>query len=93
MKWIATLSLALLALGFSVAKDDKTDDVTVNWPEDRALVNLGELVITGTVADSAAAEKAIVFLPTAVVDGIEPSDDPLLASRTSAYAESYGRRQ
>ena len=26
VKWIATLSLALLALGFSVAKEDKTDD-------------------------------------------------------------------
>ena len=82
-KWVAQVG----------AKDDKTDDVTVNWPEDRALVTLGELTLTGTVADSAAAERAIVFLPTAVVDGIEPSDDPMLASRTSAYAESYGRRQ
>lgn len=75
------------------AKDDKTNDVTVNWPEDRALVTLGELAITGVVADSAAAEKALVFLPGQVTDGIEASDDPMIASRTGAYAEAFGRRQ
>ena len=82
-KWVAQIG----------AKDDKTSDVTVNWPEDRQLVTLGELTVTGVVADSAAAEKALVYMPTNVVDGIEPSDDPMLASRTAAYAESYGRRQ
>ena len=75
------------------AKDDKTNDVTINWPDDRALVTLGELAITGVVADSAAAEKAIVFMPSQVVDGIEASDDPMINSRSAAYAESFGRRQ
>jgi len=27
-----------------------------------------------------------------VTTGIEPSDDPLIATRTEAYAESFGRR-
>ena len=75
------------------AKDDKTSDVTVNWPYDRALVTLGELAITGVVADSAAAEKALVFMPSQTTDGIEPSDDPMINSRSAAYAESFGRRQ
>jgi len=44
-------------------------------------------------ADSAAAEKALVFFPTNLPDGIELSDDPLPALRTSVYALSFGRRQ
>ncbi len=41
MKWIATLSLALLALGFSVAKEDKTDDEKIQgkWQLTKAELN------------------------------------------------------
>jgi uncharacterized protein (TIGR03067 family) len=41
VKWIATLSLALLALGFSVAKDDKTDDEKIQgkWQLTKAQMN------------------------------------------------------
>ena len=75
------------------AKDDPTGDATRRWPDDRPIVDLGELVVTARVADSAEAEKALVFMPSQLEDGIEPSDDPLIQSRTEAYAESYGRRQ
>ncbi|MDT7787609.1 MAG: catalase, partial [Pseudonocardiales bacterium] len=33
-----------------------------------------------------------VFDPTSLVDGIEPSDDPVLAARSTIYAVSYDRR-
>ena len=82
-KWVAQIG----------AKDDKTNDVTVNWADDRPLVTLGELNITMASADSAKEEKGLVFMPGQLDDGIEPSDDPMIASRTAAYAESYGRRQ
>lgn len=43
MKWIATLSLALLALGFSVAKDDKEksddDKIQGKWQLTKAELN------------------------------------------------------
>ena len=42
--------------------------------------------------DSAAAEKELLFLPTNLIDGIEASDDPLIQTRTDAYAVSFGRR-
>ena len=74
------------------AKDDPTNDVLKSWPEDRQLVTLGELSIATPVADSATAEKALVFMPTNLTDGIEASDDPMIASRAGAYAESLGRR-
>ena len=71
---------------------DKTGDATVNWPDDRKLVVLGELAVTAAVADSAKAEKAVVFFPGLLPDGIAASDDPLIPSRDGAYAESFGRR-
>ena len=74
-------------------KDDKTSDVTVNWPDDRKLVTLGELNITAASADSAKEEKGLVFMPAQAPDGIEASDDPMITARSAAYAESYGRRQ
>lgn len=75
------------------AKDDPTGDATKRWPDDRKIVELGELVVTARVADSADAEKSLVFMPSQLTDGVEPSDDPLIQSRSEAYAESYGRRQ
>ena len=71
---------------------DKTGDATVNWPEERKLVTLGELRITGVPADADKLEKAIVFFPGLLPDGIEASDDPLIPARDGAYAESLTRR-
>jgi catalase len=34
----------------------------------------------------------LLFLPGQLIDGIEPSDDPLIDARTSAYAVSFSRR-
>ncbi|MFO1056795.1 MAG: catalase family peroxidase [Dongiaceae bacterium] len=74
------------------AAGDQTKDPTQAWPEDRPVVDLGVLTIERPVADSAAAEKKIVFLPGLVTDGIELSDDPLVNFRDGAYAESFSRR-
>ena len=74
------------------AAGDGTNDATKPWPEERKLVDLGVITIDKMVADSAAAEKTLLFLPGAVTDGIELSDDPLLEVRDGAYAESFSRR-
>ena len=50
------------------------------------------LTLTKADPDSAAAEKKLLFLPTAVTDGISPSDDPLILLRTEAYIISFARR-
>jgi catalase len=50
------------------------------------------LTIDKTVADSDAAQKKLLFLPGHLTDGIEPSDDPLIAARDGSYAVSFGRR-
>ena len=74
------------------APGDPITDATAPWPEDRAKVELGTLTLTKLAADNEAAAKALLFLPGQVTDGIEPSDDPLIAARDGAYAISFSRR-
>jgi catalase len=50
------------------------------------------LTIEKVVADSAQAEKDLLFLPGRTPDGIEPSDDPMIRVRDDAYAVSFARR-
>ncbi len=72
---------------------DPTNDATKPWPDTRKTVELGTITLTSVAADSATAEKALLFLPGNLADGIEPSDDPLIDARNQAYAVSFGRRQ
>jgi len=74
------------------AAGDSTKDPTQPWPEDRKVVELGTLTIDNAVANSAEAQKTLLFLPGQLTDGIEPSDDPLIDVRNSAYAVSFSRR-
>lgn len=74
------------------APGDPTSDASKPWPDDRKIVDLGVLTISKPVADSAEAQKQLLFLPGQVIDGIEVSDDPLINVRDGAYAISYSRR-
>jgi catalase len=77
-----------------VANDDDTvDDATVHWPEERPLVNFGKIILTKPVTDDAREQKRIIFDPIPRVDGIEPSDDPLLELRAAVYLLSGRRRR
>ena len=71
---------------------DQTKDGSRPWPETNKVVDLGVLTIDKMVPNSAEAEKALLFLPNALIDGIEESDDPLIDVRSAAYAVSYSRR-
>jgi catalase len=72
---------------------DPTNDGSLVWPEDRKTIEMGTISIASVVADSDAAQNALVFFPTTLTDGIELSDDPLPSLRTSVYALSFARRQ
>jgi catalase len=77
-----------------VANDtDIVDDATVHWPEERPLINLGRIVLTAPVAENAREQKKIIFDPIPRVDGIDPSDDPLLELRAAIYLLSGRRRR
>jgi catalase len=74
------------------APEDQTKDPTQPWPADRKLVELGVLTLDKVDPDSLAAQKKLLFLPGALIPGIEESDDPLIDVRDGAYVVSYGRR-
>jgi catalase len=77
----------------TAADGDVVDNATVHWPENRPIVDLGTLVLTGIAADNAHEQKKIIFDPIPRVDGIEPSDDPLLELRAAIYLLSGRRRR
>ena len=77
------------------ASDDPTKDPTKPWLDSRGVVDLGTITIDHVVSNSDEAQKQLLFLPTALTDGIEASasDDPLIQLRGAAYAVSFSRRQ
>jgi catalase len=72
---------------------DTVDDVTVQWPDSRKLLELGKLSFTEPVLDEAHEQKQIIFDPIPRVDGIDASDDPLLELRAAVYLLSGRRRR
>jgi catalase len=73
-------------------KGDAVNDPTIVWPEARKQVELGTLTLKNVDANGVQFEKATMYNPLALVDGIEASEDPILLARPGAYAVSYGRR-
>jgi catalase len=55
------------------------------------VVDAGHLTITAESADQDHWADQ-VFDPTLLTDGIDLSDDPILAARSTVYAVSYDRR-
>jgi len=72
---------------------DVVDDATIHWPEERTQIELGTLALTEPVADSAREQQHLIFDPIPRIDGIEPSDDPLLELRAAVYLISGRRRR
>jgi len=76
-----------------VAKDgDIVNDATIHWPADRPVVHLGTVALAGIAPDDES-HRRIIFDPIPRVDGIEPSDDPLLELRAAIYLLSGRRRR
>jgi catalase len=72
-------------------EEDPVDDPAAVWPEGRESVIAGTLTVTDPQSEDEAGEP-IVFDPTRVTDGIEPSNDPVLQFRPRAYSLSAQRR-
>ncbi len=86
------------AVGFRILvqlanQGDVVNDATIHWPEDRETVELGTVVLTKVAPDNASEQKKIIFDPIPRVEGLEPSDDPLLELRAAVYLLSGRRRR
>jgi catalase len=71
---------------------DPVDDPSAAWPRSRRRVIVGTLSVTGPDTERDRGEDVLVFDPSRVTDGIECSEDPVLAFRPEAYSESVRRR-
>jgi catalase len=71
---------------------DALDDPTAPWPDEREVAELGQIELTGLDETRETGDDVLVFDPTRVIDGIEPSDDPILHIRSYAYSVSVERR-
>ena len=86
-------SPVLFTLSVTLAgEDDPLEDPTVAWPEDRTTITLGTMELTALDTESESRGDVVVFDPSRVTDGIECSDDEILATRPHAYAVSIERR-
>ncbi|MEJ8281393.1 catalase family peroxidase [Pseudonocardia spirodelae] len=74
------------------APEDQTTDASKAWPEDREWADLGGIEITAVDTEQESDGSVLVFDPTRLTDGIEPSDDPILHIRRLVYSESVRRR-
>ncbi|HXW89575.1 MAG TPA: catalase family peroxidase [Terriglobales bacterium] len=72
---------------------DIVNDATIQWSQDRSLLELGSVVLTEPVRDNAEEQRTIIFDPIPRVDGIDPTDDPLLELRAAIYLLSGRRRR
>lgn len=71
---------------------DPEDNPTLLWPDDRKEVKIGTLTIFSATPQKGAECENINFDPLVMADGIEPTNDPILQFRSSAYAISFGKR-
>ncbi|MGN8278117.1 catalase family peroxidase [Pseudomonas sp. SMN5] len=71
---------------------DPVNDASKSWPADRKVLNAGTLVLERTQSQDNGECRDINYDPLILPNGIEGSDDPLLAARSAAYASSYLRR-
>lgn len=80
-------------LVLQLAKEgDPTDDPTAQWPDDRPRVTIGRLEIIRTTTVEEIGDPVMLHDPTRLTDGIEPSDDPILAVRRGVYEVSVAHR-
>lgn len=71
---------------------DAEDDPTQYWPKERKEIKAGTLAISSASPQNGAPCEKINYDPLVMVDGIEPSNDPILQFRSPAYAVSYSKR-
>jgi catalase len=72
---------------------DLTNDATIPWPPDRQQIDVGTLTIDHVESDDTSPARDINFDPLVLPNGIATSDDPLLSTRSEAYAVSFTRRE
>ena len=84
LRWTLIATLA--------AQGDPTNDASKPWPAGRPTVTLGTLVVEQAQDEANGPCRDYNYDPLILPHGIAASDDPILAARSAAYADSFDRR-
>ena len=71
---------------------DPLDDPNAPWATNRPRVRIGQLNVDRTTTVEEIGDPVMMHDPTRLTDGIEPSDDPVLAVRRGVYEVSVAYR-
>jgi catalase len=72
--------------------NDPTNDATIPWPDVREQVDVGTLRLDHVESEDTSLCRDINFDPLVLPEGMAPSDDPLLSTRSVVYSQSFTRR-
>jgi catalase len=72
--------------------NDRTNDATIPWPDEREQVDVGTLTLDHVESEETGRCREINFDPLVLPEGMAPSDDPLLSARSAVYSQSFTRR-
>ncbi|TCV92358.1 catalase [Luteibacter rhizovicinus] len=84
LRWHLLVTLA--------APGDAIDDAAQAWSPDHKQIDAGTLTVQATEPQDSGPCRDVNYDPLVLPAGIEGSNDPLLAARSAAYADSYRRR-
>ncbi|WP_342364132.1 catalase [Terrarubrum flagellatum] len=71
---------------------DPLNDATALWPKGRKRIDIGRLKLLSPITEEDVGDHVMNHDPTMLVDGIEPTDDPILQIRRGVYEVSAARR-
>lgn len=86
---MSTSQVAFRLMMTVASPEDSAEDPSVSWPDDRLVIDVGNLVLLQYRKDNA---ENHIFDPTHEVSGFSCSDDPVLQYRSPLYEESFRRR-
>lgn len=72
---------------------DPLDDPSQPWPDNRRRITVGTLTLERAHRQADGACRDVNFDPLILPTGVAGSDDPILAARSSVYAQSFHRRE
>lgn len=75
------------------SSQDAINDPSVPWPAEREQVVAGVLSIDQMQPQEQGSCNDLNFDPLILPEGIEGSDDPILAARSAVYSQSFNRRE
>lgn len=75
------------------APGDEVNDATIHWPKGRLEIAFGSVEVSNILPNNEDEQRHIIFDPIPRVEGIGPSDDPLLEPRATTYLISGRRRR